>query len=212
MTLFLSHFSILLLRYFVVLLLRCLTIIFRSQIIIYEMECFLKEAQDHERSILKGYLDRCSFFHVVLTFMNYFTTIAMIGGPLILPQPLPTCAVYPFSVESGIVKYLVYIHQSFTGLQLSSTLSSDCQIALMMWFAGARFEILAGELGNVTSVNDFQYFVKKHQHVLAYAKDITGTTCYIAFTSMTLSGLGIIMGCIQIVGVRNQKLHLKKTI
>ena len=189
--------------YYSILLLRCLTIIFLSQIIIYEMERFLNEAQDYERSVLKGYLDRCSLFHVFLTFMNYFTTFAMIGGPLIFPQPLPTHAVYPFSVESGIVKYLVYIHQSFTGLQLSSMLSSDCQIALMMWFAGARFEILAGELEIVTSVIEFQNFVRKHQRILAYAQDISGTMCYTALTSTALSGLGTIMVCILIVGVRN---------
>ena len=169
------------------------------------MENFLKTAKNHERLVLESYMNRCMAFHAVLIFMNYVTAFAMIAGPLVFPQPLPTLAIYPFSVDKGIVKYLIYIHQSITGLTYSSAITSDCQIALLMWFASARLEMLAGEVDELkddaTNSRNFQYFVRKHEKLLWYASETSNTMSYIAMTTSTLNGLATIMSSIQLVSV-----------
>ena len=166
------------------------------------MEQFLYNAQPHEKIILQKYVDRCSSFHAVTSFVNYFATAMGVTVPFLRPdQNFPTAAAYPFSVDSGIMKYLAYIHQSFAGFQCSSGVTIDCQAALMVWFAAARLEILAQELKDINDIKGFHSFIKKHRTLLAYASDVSDTMSYVALASSTTCGIAAIMSSIQLFGV-----------
>lgn len=165
------------------------------------MEDFMTNCQAHERIVLQRYVDRCSKFHAVITSINYLTAAIVICVPLLLPQPFPTRAVYPFRTDSTLAVCLVYAHQSFVGFQCSTGATIDCQTALMMWFAGARIEILAGELKEVTDVKGFKTFVRKHQRLLDYAKEVSDTMSYIALVTLAMGGVGTIFSSLQLLGV-----------
>ena len=171
------------------------------QFLISEMEDFLKNMKNHERLILQNYVNRCSSFHAFITFVNYLTTAVVICGPFLLPQPFPTSAAYPFHVDSGIIMYVIYIHQSFVGFQCSTGATIDCQIALLMWYAGARLELLADEFKYVSNVRELHGFVRKHQRLLRYAEEVSYTMCYIALTTTAMSGIGTIFSSLQLFGV-----------
>lgn len=165
------------------------------------MEDFLKSAEPHERKVLQNYVDRTLTFHLLITVVNYFTTIGVICGPLFLPQEFPTNAVYPFSMDSRLIKYAVYLHQSFVGFQCSTGATIDCQTALMLWYAGARLELLTHRLKNVSDFNGFRCFVQQHQRLLWYANQVSHTASYIALTTSIACGFGTIFSGLQLLSV-----------
>ena len=172
------------------------------QSLIYDMEQFLYYAQPHEKIILQNYVNRCSTFYGVISIVNYLTTALVVAIPFLTPdQNFPTAAAYPFSVDSGILMYLAYLHQSFAGFQCSSGVTVDCQAALMVWFAAARLEILAEELKYINDVDGFHEFIKKHRMLLAYASDVANTMSYVALASSTACGIAAIMSSVQLFGV-----------
>ncbi|XP_043288377.1 odorant receptor 43a-like [Venturia canescens] len=178
------------------------------QYMISEMEEFVKTCESHERRVLQSYVDKLWMFHGIISFMNYLASVPVIFGPFVFPdQAMPTAAIYPFSIESGVLMYLVFIHQSIVGLQTSAALTIDCQMAVIMWFAGARLEILAQEISDSPNVKEFRSFVKKHQRLVAYAERVSGTMCYTALITTVVSGVASIMCCMQFVG--NQPLMVQ---
>ncbi|XP_043288489.1 uncharacterized protein [Venturia canescens] len=180
----------------------------KIQILIDEMMEFVETCRQHERQVLQDYVDKCWVYHVIISFLNYTASVSMIISPFVIAdQKMPTAAVYPFSIESGIPMYLAFIHQSIVGLQTSASLTVDCQMAIMMWFAGARLEILAGEIQNSTSIKDFSYFVKKHERLLFYATEVADAMRYVAFTTTCVCGIASIVCCMQLVG--NQPILVK---
>ncbi|XP_043284899.1 uncharacterized protein [Venturia canescens] len=179
----------------------------RTQILISEMEDFLKAAKPHEKKVLEDYVGRTLAFHVLITAVNYVTALGVICGPLFLPQEFPTDAAYPFSVDSRFVKYAIYLHQSFVGFQCSTGATIDCQTALMLWFAGARLEILTLEIKNVSDLNSLRCFVQKHQRLLSYAREVCHTASYIVLTTSIACGFGTIFSGLQLLS--NQPLAVK---
>lgn len=67
-------------------------------------------------------------------------------GPIVLPQPFPTDAEYPFSTESLFTHSIVYMHQFTVGVQVAAAMSHSGFAALLLWFTAARFECLMLEL------------------------------------------------------------------
>ena len=179
------------------------------QSVIYDMEQFVYNAQPHEKIILQNYVNRCSTLHGVISIVNYLTAAIVVTIPFLAPdQNFPTAAAYPFSVDSGILMYLAYLHQSFAGFQCSSGVTIDCQTALMVWFAAARLEILAEEVKYVNDVDGFHSFIRKHRMLLAYASDVCNTMSYVALASSTTCGIAAIMSSVQLFGV--SYLHREK--
>ena len=127
---------------------------------------FLKISTSKEREILQRYVDRCGPIHFAVNICSLAASLAMIFGPLVLPQSLPTDAKYPFDVDDHPAKDLAYFHQAMAGLQCAEIGSVDCQAALLIWFAGARLELLADEFKNVTTLKEFNDCIKKHQILL----------------------------------------------
>lgn len=172
------------------------------KILVDEMEEFLKSCQPHERRILQKYVNRCWMFHGAISFMNYLSSITISMSPFVLAdQPMPTFATYPFPISSGLTMYLIYIHQSIVGLQCSAGLTVDCQVALMMWFAGARLQIFAQEIKKTSDIKNYRFIIKKHQQLLSYVIRVSGTMCYVAFITSCVCGIALIMFCLQLVGV-----------
>ncbi|XP_043288255.1 uncharacterized protein [Venturia canescens] len=180
----------------------------KFQILVDEMEKFVQTCSERERRVLQSYVDKCSVYHVIISFMNYLASIAMIISPFVIPdQKMPTAAVYPFPVDSGVLMYLVFIHQSMVGLQTSAGLTVDCQMAMMMWYAGARLELFAEEIKSSPNIKEFGYFVRKHERLLFYATQVAETMRYVAFTTTCVCGIASIVCCMQLVS--NQPILVK---
>ncbi|XP_034942900.1 uncharacterized protein [Chelonus insularis] len=160
---------------------------------------FLKTASDIEREHLQLNVNKCWKFQAFMTSSYYLTTAGVLIGPLILPQKFPTDAVYPFPVEHPIVKCLVYLHQCIVGFQCSAGMALDCQIALFLWYLGARYEVLARKSRNVINTEDIRNFVKYHQNLLDYAKEITNPIKAITFITVVMSRIGMILGALMLV-------------
>lgn len=132
------------------------------------LDDFIANATPRESKKLEEYANRCSLFHVAINLCAFLANLAMICGPLMLSQPLPVTVKYPFAVDYSPALELAYIHQAVVGFQCASIGSVDCQTSLLVWFAGARLELLAEEFEKVTSVREFDKCIKKHQNLLEY--------------------------------------------
>nr|AXM05202.1 odorant receptor [Campoletis chlorideae] len=180
----------------------------KCQLLIDEMEEFINSCNEKEKQVLQSYVDKCWIFYGCVTIINYMGAVPVIFGPFVYPhQRFPTFAVYPFPVETGIIAHIVFIHQCFTGLQCSAAFTIDCQMALLMWFAGARLEILARQIKHVDDPCKFRSFVQKHQRLLSYVNQVSGTMCYIALATTFICSLASVMFSLQLVG--NQPLAIR---
>lgn len=131
-----------------------------------EMEDFIKKMNTLQRTILQRYVDKCAMFHLAMTFSYYTICVAFILGPTILPRPFPTFAEYPFEVESHPVHEIIYFQQAFVGIQAAVGVTIDCQVAFLLWFAGARFEILAIQLADVVNEHELVSCIEQHLNLL----------------------------------------------
>ena len=131
-----------------------------------EMENFCKQATNEEKIILQRYVDRYKYFHSFYILWSFLTTIFVICGPLYTVQTFPTHAIYPFSVRRHLYKGLIFFHQSLVGFQVSSGMAIDTQIALLLRYATARFEILGIQFNNAKSDGEFDACIEKHNELL----------------------------------------------
>lgn len=132
-----------------------------------EMEDFIGgKMNDLERTILQRYVDRSAMFHLAMTLSYYAICVAFILGPAILPRPFPTFAEYPFNVDSHPMREIVYFQQAFVGIQAAVGVTIDCQVAFLLWYTGARFEILTIKLININDENELRDCVKLHHDLL----------------------------------------------
>nr|AKO89980.1 odorant receptor 16 [Microplitis mediator] len=160
---------------------------------------FIKKANESEKVILQRYVDNTWKFHGFMTCSYYLTATAVLLGPLILPQKFPTDAVYPFPVDNQIISYIVYLHQCIVGYQCSAGMALDCQAALFLWYLSARFEILISEAKNVETFDELRNYIKKHQIILLYAKELIRPTRLIAFVTVVMTKIGMIFGGIVLI-------------
>ncbi|XP_046836330.1 uncharacterized protein LOC124431948 [Vespa crabro] len=137
--------------------------------IIMEMENIVEQAAPYEKAILEKYVNRSAILHLSLTFGFYLAAVNIILGPIYLPQSLPNIITYPFDVEKHPYYEIIYFQQSLTALQASTSATIDCQIALLLWFAGARFEMLGIELANTVDEYDLKRCIVKHYQIISYA-------------------------------------------
>ncbi|KAF7381744.1 hypothetical protein HZH68_015617 [Vespula germanica] len=144
----------------------------KFQSIILEMENFVKRANPLEKTILQNYVNRCAVFHLTITIGFYVICSGFILGPAILSQPFPTFAKYPFQVDSHPIYDIVYFQQAFVGMLATVGATIDCQAAVLLWFASARFEILCIELTRFIDLFDLNCCIRKHLHLLRYAEDV----------------------------------------
>lgn len=130
------------------------------------MEKYVLNAKPHEREMFILYIKRCGRLHVVSMMSGFMTIIIIIIAPIGVPQPFPNIVEYPFSTEEHPVYELIYLHQSCATIHCLSILTFDCQIALLLWYAGARLELLSQEFHDAADYQTFNECVKKHQYLL----------------------------------------------
>ncbi|KAK2585687.1 hypothetical protein KPH14_010302 [Odynerus spinipes] len=169
----------------------------RLQMVTLEMEDFIRKMNTLERTILQRYVDKCAMFHLTMTFSYYTICVAFILGPTILLRPFPTFAEYPFEVESHPVHEIIYFQQAFVGIQAAVGVTIDCQVAFLLWFAGARFEILTMQLANIVNEHELESCVEQHLHLLSYAENIVKAVRFILLTSAGVSAICIVFGGVE---------------
>ncbi|XP_014610348.1 PREDICTED: uncharacterized protein LOC106790136 [Polistes canadensis] len=156
------------------------------------MENVFKQAKPYEKTILTKYVDRCSILHISLTFGFYLAATNIVLGPIFLPQPLPTFAVYPFNVETHPIYEIVYFMQAVTCIQASTGATIDCQVAILLWFAGARFEMLQIDISNTVDEYDLKLCIFKHRQILCYADNVVKTVRFVIFATVGITTILIV--------------------
>ncbi|XP_014601080.1 PREDICTED: odorant receptor 30a-like [Polistes canadensis] len=169
------------------------------QALFFEMENFCRNADEQERSVLERTVERCKFVHVTYTLGCYLTAVIIICGPLYTSQNFPTDAKYPFEIDHHPIKEIIFLHQTLVGLQASAGLTIDCQVALLLWYTGAKYEILTEKLMDIQNDNQLNFCLKKHQEIIKYTEQVKGVVKYLILTIVTTTNVVIIFGGLNIV-------------
>ncbi|XP_025601780.2 odorant receptor 46a-like [Athalia rosae] len=141
----------------------------RLQDLMAEMNSFLKNATAEEWELVMQYYDSCftshSFFFIssVLIMVFYIFEPAMNHD-----QTFPGTVEFPFAIESFWVWATLYLSQIFIMTQCGSMLLIDLMYATLLWYASARFDLLAIEFSNATNEDEFKRCIKKHQELMEY--------------------------------------------
>ncbi|XP_035728641.1 odorant receptor Or2-like [Vespa mandarinia] len=157
-----------------------------------EMENIVKQAAPYEKAILEKYVKRCAILHISLTFGFYLAGTNIVLGPIFLSQSLPTFAVYPFDTESHPIYEIIYFQQALTAIQACTAAAIDCLAALLLWFAGARFEMLKAEFANIVDEYDLTRCIQKHRHILSYAEKIVKTVRFVILATVAITTILIV--------------------
>nr|XP_012152350.1 PREDICTED: uncharacterized protein LOC105664057 [Megachile rotundata] len=177
------------------------------QVLYFDMEDFCKRATSSERIVLQRYVDRYKYFHGVYTLWCFLTTMFVISGPLYSPQTFPTHAIYPFPVEHQPLKCLIFFHQSLVGFQASSGMAIDAQVALLLRYTAARFELLAMQLHAATSDRELNACIKVHSELLRYTRQVCKCARFLVLATVTTTIIAVIFGSLNLV--TKQPLLLK---
>ncbi|XP_078046903.1 odorant receptor 13a-like [Augochlora pura] len=172
-----------------------------------EMETFCKHATKEENVVLQRYVDRYKYSHGIYTAWCFLTTVFVISGPLYSPQEFPTHAKYPFSVERQPLRSILFLHQALVGFQASAGMAIDAQVALLLRYATARFEILGKQLDKARSESELNACIEKHTDLLRYTKSIYRAVKFIVLATAVTTKLAVIFGSLNLV--TKQRLPLK---
>ncbi|XP_071565725.1 uncharacterized protein [Temnothorax nylanderi] len=163
------------------------------QNVTFEMVNFSGLMKPHEEVLIQRYIDKCVVLYGASIFTIYVAMFFAIAIPLVTEQTFPTLAEYPFDVSYQPLKTIIYIQQSAAGVLIAGQLCTNVFMALLLWFATARFEILSVELGKATNINQLYKCIKKHQELLEYSKEVALVVRPFAFTSVYCSTISIII-------------------
>ncbi|KAI4500515.1 hypothetical protein M0802_004477 [Mischocyttarus mexicanus] len=179
------------------------------QMVTVEMEDFIKKMNTFERTILQRYVDKSAMFHLAMTFSYYAICVAFILGPMILPRPFPTFAEYPFDVKSHPIYEIIYSQQAFVGIQAAVGVTIDCQVAFLLWFTGARFEMLTIRINNITDEHELKSCIKLHLDLLRYAENVVKSVRFIILTSIAVCTVCIVFGGVEFLFANSITLKLQ---
>lgn len=136
------------------------------QVIIYEMENFIQQAKSEEKNVIQKYIDKCKLFYIMTLSWITITAVALIFGPLLLPQPFPIEVQYPFYVDQQPLKTVIYLHHAMMVYQSYVQVCSNVFVAVLLWFVAARFEILSHKFRKVRSFSEYKICIQLHQWLL----------------------------------------------
>ncbi|CAK9821662.1 Odorant receptor 13a, partial [Anthophora retusa] len=198
------------------------------QILYFDLENFCKRANLKEKVVLQRYVDRYKYFHGIYILWCFLTTLFVISGPLYSPQTFPTHAIYPFKVNHVLLKTIIYFHQSLVGFQASAGMAIDTQVAFLLRYAAARFELLGNEMRNAKTDCEFNACIEKHIELLRlflfyyvihsvplfgvmcvkrYTKKIRQSIKFLILTTIATTTVAVIFGSLNLIA--NQSLLLK---
>lgn len=139
------------------------------QCVTFEMENFCALIEPREEAIVqRKYIDKYASFYGFCIASYYMTVFALFMGPIVLDQPLPVLADFPFDASRQPLRAITYVHQIVVGLQIAAQLSINAFMALLLWLASARFKLLTEDIRAVANTYDFVKCIQKHQHLLKY--------------------------------------------
>ncbi|XP_053997413.1 uncharacterized protein LOC128886498 isoform X1 [Hylaeus anthracinus] len=179
----------------------------RFQALFFDLEDFCKRATKEERIVLQRYVDRYKCFHGVYIFWCFITTAFVIAGPLYTPQTFPTHAKYPFPVERQPLKSIIFLHQSLVGFQASAGMAIDAQVALLLRYVSARYELLTILLREVKSDGELNDWIRKHVELLRYTKEVYRSVRILVLATVATTNVAVIFGSLNLV--TSQPLPLK---
>lgn len=97
---------------------------------------------------------------------TWLVCLALYTEPIVFNQPFPTDAFYPFNVDNIILHTVLYLQQALSIFIIASALIVDSQVAILIWFACARFAIIGDKFEHIESEDDLKYCIRSHQNVL----------------------------------------------
>ncbi|XP_053997418.1 uncharacterized protein LOC128886498 isoform X2 [Hylaeus anthracinus] len=171
----------------------------RFQALFFDLEDFCKRATKEERIVLQRYVDRYKCFHGVYIFWCFITTAFVIAGPLYTPQTFPTHAKYPFPVERQPLKSIIFLHQSLVGFQASAGMAIDAQVALLLRYVSARYELLTILLREVKSDGELNDWIRKHVELLRYTKEVYRSVRILVLATVATTNVAVIFGSLNLV-------------
>ncbi|XP_008546952.1 odorant receptor 49b-like [Microplitis demolitor] len=172
----------------------------KLQFLFYEMEKYVEQARAHERELFISYIKRSGRLHVSIMISAVMAAVIIIMAPIGMPQPFPNVAEYPFPVDGHPTFEIIYMQQSIATIHCMSIPVFDCQIALLLWYAGARLELLGDEFQKVADNQQFIACVKKHQYLLWFIQEIIMSSRYILATTVVMCTIAVITSGVHIVG------------
>ncbi|XP_046749256.1 odorant receptor 47b-like [Diprion similis] len=126
-------------------------------------------------------------------------------------QPLPGDAAYPFSIEPTWIWMILYASHSLIIVQVGCMAILDFMFAILLWYAGARFEMLGSEFQKATNESDVKRCVQKHQDLIKYVDKLKLTTRIMALEVTTIALFAVTTGGFVLIRVR-LRLHLNTHI
>ncbi|XP_048507625.1 uncharacterized protein LOC105685031 isoform X2 [Athalia rosae] len=144
----------------------------RLQILLAEMEMFLRDATSDELELLQLYVNKLVTFHGTIYVASFVGPMCFIVEPVISSQPLPLTATYPFSIEPTWIHVTLWISQIIILFQVGSMLVLNMMYAMLLWYTGARFEMLCIQFQNAKNENDIRRCIQKHQELLNYSSKL----------------------------------------
>ncbi|XP_011343354.1 odorant receptor 13a isoform X2 [Ooceraea biroi] len=173
----------------------CHIVIYQQlQFVTFEMERFCALIKSHEEAcIQREYVDKCAHFYGFCIVVFYMSLFALILGPVVLDQPFPVTAEFPFDASRQPLRIITYLHQVVVGLQIAAHLCVNAYMALLLWVTSARFRLLTEEIRAATNIYDFIKCIKKHQQLLQYTGKVVFTVRPFALGTIMSSTISVII-------------------
>ncbi|XP_029660141.1 odorant receptor 67c-like [Formica exsecta] len=179
------------------------------QYVTFEMIDFSELIKPHEDIIIQRYIDKCIILYGASLITFYLASVVVIILPFVMDQPFPLLIEYPFDAHHQPLRTILYIHQVIVGIHVSGQLCSNVFMALLLWFASARFEILTEELRKTTDIYHLAKCIRKHQHLLKYANEAVLAARPFALTTVCCSTICMVILCLLLLTNRSMILVLK---
>ncbi|XP_046624942.1 uncharacterized protein LOC124307370 [Neodiprion virginianus] len=109
-------------------------------------------------------------------------------------QPLPGAADYPFPLEPTWLWMILYASHSVIIAQVGCMAILDFMFAILLWYAGARFEMLGLEFQWATTPSDVQRCIRKHLYLIKYVDKLKLATRYMALEVTTIAVFAVVTG------------------
>lgn len=126
----------------------------------------MKFSKDRERVILQKYIDRYATFITIVTITFCMAGGTVICAPLFMPQEFPLNVWYPFSMETLLRKFILYVTHILATAHIVFCLNVDIMMAVFFLYSAARLKILAFEIEQATDENHVISSIRKHQEII----------------------------------------------
>ncbi|XP_048507768.1 odorant receptor 13a-like isoform X2 [Athalia rosae] len=141
-----------------------------------EMDMVLKTGTPEELDWIYRYYDQRFSSHAIMFIGTILAPVVFICGPAVLSQPLPGMTAFPFTIEPTWIWASLYVFQTAAIVQVGSMATVDFMYTILLWFIGARFELLSTEFLNARNEDDFRRCSSKHQVLIDYFDRLSLTT------------------------------------